>query len=215
MARAQSKIGQLMYEQHLKQNQVAKLLGVTPQAVGRWVRGEAFPEGERLEALAQLLKVAPAFLRSELPADTTQTVLINDNCLSIPVISFSCSAGSPEQEFVKMIRVTPNWILTKSPAANLEALKIFNALVDSMEPTLPVNGFMFVDTSVDTIDRDGIYLFELNNQVFVKRIQRLVNGSLNAISDNPKYPAQKIEADDIPKIRVAGRCIITCTARAV
>lgn len=90
-----------MYEQHLKQNQVAKLLGVTPQAVGRWVRGEAFPEGERLEALAQLLKVAPAFLRSELPADTTQTVLINDNCLSIPVISFSCSAGSPEQEFVK------------------------------------------------------------------------------------------------------------------
>lgn len=44
MARAQSKIGQLMYEQHLKQNQVAKLLGVTPQAVGRWVRGEAFPE---------------------------------------------------------------------------------------------------------------------------------------------------------------------------
>ena len=30
MARAQSKIGQLMYEQRLKQNQVAKLLGVTP-----------------------------------------------------------------------------------------------------------------------------------------------------------------------------------------
>ena len=70
MARAQSKIGQLMYEQRLKQNQVAKLLGVTPQAGGRWVRGEALPEGERLEALAQLLKVAPAFLRSELPADT-------------------------------------------------------------------------------------------------------------------------------------------------
>ena len=56
---------------NLTQADVARALGVTPQAVSQWERGEAVPEHDKLVPLAKLYGVTVAWLlgEGELPPD--------------------------------------------------------------------------------------------------------------------------------------------------
>ncbi len=45
---------------------------------------------------------------------------------------------------------------------------------------------IFVDVSVDFFDGDGIYIFTLDNYLYIKRLQ-LQHKRLAVISDNKKY----------------------------
>ena len=44
---------------------------------------------------------------------------------------------------------------------------------------------------------DGIYAFTTVHGLFVKRIQKRVDGKLDIISDNKDYPSQILSNDDI------------------
>lgn len=59
--RIQERLAQL----NLKQVELARLIGVAPSEVNRYVKGVRTPEGVRLHALARVLKVKPSWLRDE------------------------------------------------------------------------------------------------------------------------------------------------------
>ncbi|EFU69271.1 conserved hypothetical protein [Aliarcobacter butzleri JV22] len=47
------------------------------------------------------------------------------------------------------------------------------------------------------VSRDGIYAFTTIHGLFVKRIQRRVDGKLDIISDNKDYPSQVLNKNDL------------------
>lgn len=49
----------------LKQVDLARLLDIAPSQVNRYVKGGRTPDGERLQALARVLKCKPSWLRNE------------------------------------------------------------------------------------------------------------------------------------------------------
>lgn len=72
-----------------------------------------------------------------------------------------------------------------------------------MEPTLNNGNIIFIDKTKQDISKDGIYAFVNENGLFVKRIQRRVDGAIDIISDNKEYPmqiAQKHEIDVLGKV---------------
>ncbi len=115
-----------------------------------------------------------------------------------PTISVSAGGGAYEadDEFEKLD--LPDFFVNiiggKDNIKNIEAI---NVTGDSMEPTLNNGNIIFIDKTKQDVSKDGIYAFVNENGLFVKRMQRRIDGSLDIISDNKEYPVQIAEKSDI------------------
>jgi len=115
-----------------------------------------------------------------------------------PTISVSAGGGAYEadDEFEKLD--LPDFFVNiiggKDNIKNIEAI---NVTGDSMEPTLNNGNIIFIDKTKQDVSKDGIYAFVNENGLFVKRMQRRIDGSLDIISDNKEYPMQIAEKSDI------------------
>ncbi|OOF45660.1 repressor [Rodentibacter trehalosifermentans] len=65
---------------------------------------------------------------------------------------------------------------------------LFNVPTDSMMPTIMPDDLVFIDTKINEYVGDGVYAFNLNGELYIKRLQRLPTGIFRALSDNPLYP---------------------------
>ncbi|MFV2030764.1 S24 family peptidase [Neisseria sp. S1] len=76
-----------------------------------------------------------------------------------------------------------------------------------METTINSKDTLLVDTS-KTNPRDGqIYVIRSSDVLWVKRIQRQLDGSLLLISDNTTYPPMPLALADHPDIQVIGQVV--------
>ena len=122
-----------------------------------------------------------------------------------PTISVSAGGGAfdGEQDFEKLD--LPDFFVNiiggKDHIKNIEAI---NVTGDSMEPTLNNGNIIFIDKTKQDISKDGIYAFVNENGLFVKRIQRRVDGTLDIISDNKEYPIQIAHK---PEINILGKVV--------
>ncbi len=88
-------------------------------------------------------------------------------------------------------------------------LKIFRACGDSMEHTIYDEDLLLVNTEINEYKSSGIYIIIINNKVFCKRLNLLINGDLEIISDNKKYGHEIISKDHEMniEIKIIGRVI--------
>lgn len=76
---------------------------------------------------------------------------------------------------------------------------------DSMEPTIGNRDTLLVDTSRAT-PRDGhIYVIRNNDSLWVKRVQKQIDGTLLLLSDNEAYPPMTLHLDRHPDIQIIGQ----------
>jgi len=73
-----------------------------------------------------------------------------------------------------------------------------------MQPDYEDGDAVLIDTARARFDGDGIYLFTLNGQAMIKRLQMLPNG-LCVMSSNPRYQSYTIPAADTETLRIVGR----------
>ncbi|MBF0097141.1 MAG: helix-turn-helix transcriptional regulator [Magnetococcales bacterium] len=76
---------------------------------------------------------------------------------------------------------------------------------DSMEPTLSRGDVILIDRRHTTFSRDAIYVFQWEEGLFVKRIQRANNSCFDVISDNTVYDKKTLTPVDLENLRVIGR----------
>ena len=85
-------------------------------------------------------------------------------------------------------------------------LKVVIARGDAMSPTINDRDFTLVDISVSCPKNDGIYLFEIGGELFIKRIRfNQINHTVDIISDNSLYPP--INIDNQKKLTCLGKII--------
>jgi len=75
---------------------------------------------------------------------------------------------------------------------------------ESMEPTIKNNSIVFVDRDSNAISRDGIFVVSTPGGLFIKRLNRKVDGSIELISDNKLYSPEVMAPDEV---RVVGKVI--------
>ncbi|MEA3353079.1 MAG: S24 family peptidase [Campylobacterota bacterium] len=122
-----------------------------------------------------------------------------------PTINVSAGGGAYDsEEHYEKLELPDFFVDMVGGNNNIKNIEAINVTGDSMEPTLNNGNIIFIDKTKSDVLKDGIYAFVNENGLFVKRIQRRVDGSLDIISDNKEYPVQ-IAAKD--KIDVLGKVI--------
>ena len=78
---------------------------------------------------------------------------------------------------------------------------------DSMEPTIGNRDTLLVDMS-RAEPRDGhIYVIRSSDTLWVKRVQKQIDGTLLLLSDNDAYPPMPLHLDQHPDIQVIGQVV--------
>lgn len=115
-----------------------------------------------------------------------------------PEINVSAGGGAYENDdSYESFEVPAYFVNALGGKENLKNIDAINVIGDSMEPTLNSDNIIFIDKTKTDFSRDGIYAFTTNHGLFVKRIQRRVDGQLDVISDNKDYPTQVLKKDDL------------------
>ncbi len=113
-------------------------------------------------------------------------------------VNVSAGGGAYESDSTyESLEVPPYFIDMLGGKENLKNIDAINVVGDSMEPTLNSDNIIFIDKTRNDVSRDGIYAFTTNYGLFVKRIQRRVDGKLDVISDNKDYPIQVLDKDEV------------------
>jgi len=115
-----------------------------------------------------------------------------------PSISVSAGGGAYDNEDnYENFNVPSYFIATLGGEKNLKNIEAINVVGDSMEPTLNTDNIIFIDKSKNTSLKEGIYAFTTQHGLFVKRIQKRVDGDLDIISDNKDYPKQILKQEEL------------------
>jgi len=114
--------------------------------------------------------------------------------LPVYQVRFAAGAGSVHhsEQPVDFYLVSLSMLrsLSRSP---IEAMGVFQVDGDSMEPTINNRDWVLVDTMRKNLREPGIYCLNVDGRGLVKRAaQHLESGVVTLISDNRKYPVEKI-----------------------
>lgn len=122
-----------------------------------------------------------------------------------PEVNVSAGGGAYESEdSYESLEVPPYFINMLGGKENLKNIDAINVVGDSMEPTLNSDNVIFIDKTKTDVARDGIYAFTTVHGLFVKRMQRRVDGQLDVISDNKDYPIQILDKNEV---KVVGKVV--------
>jgi len=115
-----------------------------------------------------------------------------------PTVNVSAGGGADgiEDDFEKL-ELPDFFINIVGGRDNIKNIEAINVTGDSMEPTLNNGNIIFIDKTKNDISKDGIYAFVNENGLFVKRIQKRIDGALDIISDNKEYPMQLASSGEI------------------
>ena len=86
---------------------------------------------------------------------------------------------------------------------NIEAITVTG---DSMEPTFSYNDIVFINRAKTDLQRGGVFTLRTEAGLFIKRVQKRIDGKIDIISDNDVYITQTLEPQEIEVIgRVVSR----------
>lgn len=224
----------------VSQASLARACGIRAPSVNDWLSGKTKTiEGQNLLIAADFLKVQPMWLATGkgsmrkgvnggLSPDSKEGNVISidsrrkpldSSFITIPQLDVAGSMGvgrvPPDHiEVIRDITVHLDWLQTQGLSySKLENLAIIDGDGDSMEGTFRNGDALLVDRGITEIRTDAIYVFTLEGELFIKRLQRLTGGSLRMISDNPVYPAIMIEGDMLAKVHIQARVLLVWNAR--
>lgn len=121
----------------------------------------------------------------------------------------SASAGGGaynETEEAEPLLLPESFVMQLGGERELRQIEAINVSGDSMEPTFSYGDIIFVNRTKKDLGRGGVFAINTEGGLFVKRLQRRIDGGIDIISDNREYPMQTATPDQIEIIgRVVGR----------
>lgn len=209
----------------LNQSELARQMGVSPQAVQKWEAGETVPRGQRIERLASVLGVAVGYLMSgdevsglRLVSDKPALPFIGKTVV-VPRLDVSGSMGhglaqqDGYMDIIERMTVSADWVRQSLSVTNPNNLAIITGRGDSMDGTYVDGDLLLVDRGVNDLKMDAVYVMAIDGELYIKRVQRQPGGMIMMISDNPKYQPITIKPTDMEGFKVLARVLLVWNAR--
>lgn len=90
-----------------------------------------------------------------------------------------------------------------------DAVHFISVRGDSMEPTISDGANVLIDASRRRFRGDGVYALSIDGDVRLKRLTKTTDGSFLAISDNERYPPERLSRADLDGLQIEGRVVST------
>jgi len=208
---------------HGRNKQVAQALQqrgckISTPGVWKWFNGQSIPDDGNLLALSDLLGVRVEWLQfgMEKPdAALSQQRLLSAGHMfrveSLDIGQRSAQGIAARDELVETIQAIEYGLDEARVLFNgrpAESIRLIALNSDSMAGTFAPRDQLFVDISVHHFDGDGIYLFTLDDQLYLKRLQ-LQHKKVAVISDNKRYETWYLTLDEADSLQVIARVIMS------
>ncbi len=190
-----NRINNLLKEKGISKAKLARSIDTLPQTLGNWMMRGRVPNN-MVVRIAEALEVSADYL------------LTGDNKPNINTVSFellniadyNASALAKFDDVHDVFTVDRDWFISVFNKHPTPSMKIVFAQCESMQPTFTAGDFLLVDTASTNIV-DGVYIFRVDDQMFIKRLQ-VMPGKVLAISDNKKYESFDLPSDAVIVARV-------------
>ncbi len=194
--------GKKMYDKD-----VADILGVSQMNFATMKKRNKVPFGELLDFCA-LKSISINWLLygqspESLVAATNRFFMVR----YFDQISASAGGGADSDDVEnQMIQIPQEFVMMLGGERELKNIEAINVTGDSMEPTFSYNDVVFVNRAKTDLARGGIFTIRTEAGLFIKRVQKRLDGRVDIISDNPVYSTQTLHQNEIEVIgRVVSR----------
>lgn len=234
-----ARVATLRESLNLTQRSFAKALGTSQGTVGTVENGSQPPSRRFLRLLSERYNVSADWVlygTGTMLQGPTPTVPFGPSAIEPPdpgkplagdfrsdgedfalvrVFSVQASAGNgllPDDEHVSdRIAFSRNFLLAHGLSPNLCGL--VRAAGISMEPLIPDGALMLADFTARAELRDGIHIFRLDGELFVKRLMVVERDGIGRpgrallLSENPAHPPREIAGEALANFRAIGRVV--------
>ena len=164
-------------------------------------KGEPFPNAQTVEP--------PHQTACNGLTDTRGNPIDSEDFVYIPYYNVELSAGNGswvDSEYpLYSLAFRRDWLRTYV-STQIDKLSVVRVRGDSMQGVLEDGDTILVDHT-KTTPYDGIYAIRIENEVFVKRVQRVLN-KLHIISENPNYKPFEIDlTDEYQNFAIIGKVV--------
>ena len=183
---------------------LARAVGVSDNAIYKWVSGRGQPSMMSLVNLSKAAGVsvewlatgrgAPTKSRPDLRTAETVDPAAPSRQAMRAVNGRTGAIQNPQ--IVDYLTFQPRWL---GRTLNLDSsnLALVEVIGDSMSPTIDEGDLVLVDLREARFRHDGIYVMRIGADFAVKRLQRQPDGDLLIRSDNPSYDSAIIKPDSV------------------
>jgi phage repressor protein C with HTH and peptisase S24 domain len=179
---------------------LARAVGVSDNAIYKWVSGRGQPSMISLVNLARAARVSIEWLATgedaakgeSHKAESDEYVYLPRNSVRSPV-----GKGTVQSlQIVDYLALKAEW-LRRRFGIDPKSLMLVDAVSDSMAPTIDEGDLVLVDLRDPRFRHDGVYVLRASGELSIKRIQRRPDSKLIVRNDNPAYEPAVVAADSI------------------
>ncbi|WP_443091348.1 XRE family transcriptional regulator [Basfia succiniciproducens] len=212
-----TRLKHLLYEKHLSMNAFAKQIGLSQPAIAKIVSGETRSPKNILE-IAAALDVNPHWLKTGEgdkfggQIEAMRTTPDDEHIFRIDLLDVSASAGdgvsnTEYPDVIHSIYFSLQGLRDVVGVSSGSGIYLINVPSDSMAPTIKKGDVVFVDTKINRYVDEGIYVFDLDGDTYIKRLQKMPKGIYRALSDNKNYDPFDITEQEFSTAVIRGKFI--------
>jgi phage repressor protein C with HTH and peptisase S24 domain len=210
----------------LTQQDIADIFGIKSVNISDWENEKTMPEASRLPLLAKKLGLSISELMGEEPGKLSRRDVYapgaptitathpddepRDDSVYIPESRIEFSAGNGRTAQYELVEeqepATYRLSWFQKYGINPDHVRRFRVSGDSMEPMLFAKDTILVNLDETKIVDNKLYAIRYGDELRVKYLRRLIDGTLVLRSVNPAYDDEKISAELVDEhISVIGR----------
>lgn len=197
---------------------VAERSDIPLSSLNKYVRGAISPSAIVLERISGATSKPIAYFYGDESAVSDQIEpnkakkSDHNDVVQVPILDVSASAGAGyinhNEEVIAHLPFPTGFLRTLG--VNPDKVRAVRSHGDSMEPTIPDDRLVLINTADRDITRSKIFLIRTADGLRLKRILRTHDGAVLLISDNKAiYPEERLEEADLETFRVIGRAFWT------
>ncbi|MCM5705224.1 LexA family transcriptional regulator [Larsenimonas salina] len=194
---------------------LAQRFGKSTSAIHNWRKRGTIPVDECIElsveydvSLDWLILGRDRSDALESPKQKTdqEHQFIQKDYSGVPLYDIEAAAGPgrlfDHEHVSSFLSFHDDWITREGlHTKNLVAVRVRG---DSMENTLKNGDTVLINRAIT--NPDGVFLIRVGDELRIKRLQRLSDGSLRLSSDNPYYAPEIIAPEALQNVHIIGHC---------
>ncbi len=184
---------------------VADILGITQMNFATMKKRNKIPFTELLDFCAKKSISINWMLYGQSPESLVEATNKFYMVKYFSDVNASAGGGSDvECEEIEELEIPEQFVFMLGGEKELKNIEAINVSGDSMEPTFSYNDIVFINREKRDLGRGGIFTLRTEAGLFIKRIQKRIDGKIDIISDNEVYSTQTL---DPAEVEVIGRVV--------